>query len=86
MVQQTLQAPNDEIRCQSVRVALRIDSDFEQTRAATRRSLYGRCWEELSADNRRADWDQMTQELLRTAGTYLEQVRARQLLSTDARQ
>ncbi|NDC36935.1 MAG: hypothetical protein EBZ48_02660, partial [Proteobacteria bacterium] len=41
MVQQTLQAPNDEIRCQSVRVALRIDSDFEQTRAATRRSLYG---------------------------------------------
>lgn len=79
LLDRALQSPNEEIRCQGTRVAMRITEHSEPLIAAARRALYGKCWDELKADVEVRPSGSVAEALLHSAANYLEQVRALQL-------
>lgn len=79
LVERVVQSPNEEIRCQGARIALRIYPQSPTAIAAVRQAMYGRCWDELSIDAERHPATAVAAQITQSAMNYLEQVRALQL-------
>ncbi len=85
LVERVVQSPNDEIRCQGARIALRLYPQSPTAVAAVRRAIHGRCWDELSVDAERYPAKAVAGKISQSAMNYLEQVRALQLDAFSAK-